>query len=496
MTSPGVSTKIITPAPPFDWKRALFICVGLAAFALFYFLPPLAPAVDPSGQSFALSREGQLAIGLFLLAGIWWVFEVIPIGVTSITIGVVQAMFFIRPASDAFKDFMDPSVMFILGSLMLGLAFTKSGLTKRLAFKMLTIVGENTRMILLGSFVVTAGLAHVMAHTAVAATMYPLLMIILALYGKEEIPTNFGRGLFIGMAYAAGAGSMITFLGAARTPVAAGFFQEFTGNTLTFLGLTKVMAPYGWLMVFIIWALIAFVFFRPEQKTIPGVREKARELYKELGPISKQEIFVGSIALCIILVLALQNFVPALENLNRSVPLLAAAVLFFLVRLFVVEDLEKRIPWNIVLLFSGAMSIGFALWQTGAAQWMAVHWLAMFQDVPWLVFVLAISFLIIVLTNFIMNVAAISITLPVALVMAEYLNVNPELVMFAALAAAALPFMLLVGAAPNAIAYQSKQFTTGQFFIVGIPFTVVAILLIGLFALTIWPLLGVPALLN
>ncbi|MDA8097121.1 MAG: SLC13/DASS family transporter [Desulforudis sp.] len=496
MTSPGVSAKVITPAPPFDWKRLVFIGLGLAAFALFYFLPPLAPAVDPSGQSFALSREAQLAIGLFLLAGIWWVFEVIPIGVTSISIGVIQAMFFIRPASDAFRDFMDPSVMFILGSLMLGLAFTKAGLTKRLAFKMLTIVGENTRMILLGSFVVTAALTHFMAHTAVAATMFPLLMIILSLYGKEEIPTNFGRGLFIGMAYAAGAGSMCTMLGAARSPVAAGFYQEFTGQTLTFLQLSKAMAPFGWIMVFIIWALIAFVFFKPEDATIPGLREKATKLYSELGPITRQEIFVCVVALVIIMVLALQNFIPALQNLNRSVPLLAAAILFFLTRLFVVDDLEKRIPWNIVLLFSGAMSIGFALWQTGAAQWMAVHWLSMFQDVPWLIFVIAIAFLVVTLTNFIMNVAAIAITLPVALVIAEYLGVNPDLILYTALAMAALPFMLLVGAAPNAIAYQSKQFTTGQFFIVGIPFSLVALLLVGLFALTVWPLLGIPALLR
>lgn len=496
MTSQGVSTKIITPAPPFDWKRLIFISLGLAAFALFYFLPPLAPAVDPLGQSFSLSREGQLAIGLFLLAGIWWVFEVIPIGVTSITIGVVQAMFFIRPATEAFGDFMDPSVMFILGSLMLGLAFTKAGLTKRLAFKMLTIVGENTKMILLGSFVVTVALTHVMAHTAVAATMYPLLMIILALYGNEDVPTKFGQGLFIGMAYAAGAGSVITLLGSARAPVAAGFYQEFTGTPIGFMDVSLAMAPFGWLMIFIIWFLIAFVFFRPEKATIPGVREKAQNMYKELGPITKQEILVGVVALSVLLVLALQNFIPALAELNRSVPLLVAAVLFFVVRLFVVEDLEKRIPWNIVLLFSGAMSIGFALWQTGAAEWMAVHWLAMFQDVPWLVFVLAIAFLIIILTNFIMNVAAIAITLPVALVIAEYLGLNPDLILYTALAVAGLPFMLLIGAAPNAIAYQSRQFTTGQFFVVGIPFTLIAILMVGLFALTIWPLLGIPALLN
>jgi sodium-dependent dicarboxylate transporter 2/3/5 len=174
--------------------------------------------------------------------------------------------------------------------------------------------------------------------------------------------------------------------------------------------------------------------------------------------------------------------------------MLVAAIIMFLTKLFTVEDLEKSVPWNIVLLFGGAMSIGTALWVTGAAEWMAVHWLAMFQDAHWLVFVVAIAFLVIVMTNFIMNVAAIAITLPVALVIAEYLSVNPYLILYASLAMAALPYLLLVGAAPNAIAYQSKQFTTGQFFIIGIPFTILALVMVAIFALVVWPLLGIPAL--
>jgi len=163
-----------------EGRRLAFAFLGIALFALFYFMPALPPAVDPTGQAFDLSREAQLAIGLFLLAGIWWVFEVIPIGVTSIAIGVFQAAFMIRPATVAFANFMDPSVLFILGSLMLGLAFTKAGVTTRLAFKMLTIVGEDSRKILLGVFVVTAALTHLMAHTAVAATMFPLMLVIMS----------------------------------------------------------------------------------------------------------------------------------------------------------------------------------------------------------------------------------------------------------------------------------------------------------------------------
>jgi sodium-dependent dicarboxylate transporter 2/3/5 len=88
-----------------EWRRIAFAILGIALFALFYFLPELPPAIDPSGKAFELSREAQLSIGLFLLAGIWWVFEVIPIGVTSLTIGVVQAAFMIAPAT---HDYFPP----------------------------------------------------------------------------------------------------------------------------------------------------------------------------------------------------------------------------------------------------------------------------------------------------------------------------------------------------------------------------------------------------
>ncbi len=477
-----------------ETRRIAFALLGLALFALFYFMPALPPAVDPTGKVFELSREAQLAIGLFLLAGIWWVFEVVPIGVTSIAIGVFQAAFMIRPATEAFANFMDPSVLFILGSLLLGLAFTKAGVTTRLAFKMLTIVGEDSRKILLGVFLITAGLTHLMAHTAVAATMFPLLLVIMNMYGKANVSTNFGKAMFIGMAYSAGAGSLCTLLGAARGPVALGFFQEFTGNTVTFLELSKVMMPFGWVTVFLVWFLLCYVFFKPEQLKIEGLREKVNEVKSQLGPVKIQEYFVIILALSVVTILALQNFIPALQSMNKAVPMLVAGILLFMTKLFTLEDLEKGVPWNIVLLFGGAMSIGYALWETGAAQWLAVNWLSMFENAHWLVFVLAISFLVVVMTNFIMNVAAIAITLPVALVIAEYMGVNPYLILYSALAMAGLPFMLLVGAAPNAIAYQSKQFTTGQFFMVGIPFTLIVLAMVALFALVVWPLLGVPAL--
>jgi sodium-dependent dicarboxylate transporter 2/3/5 len=155
------------------------------------------------------------------------------------------------------------------------------------------------------------------------------------------------------------------------------------------------------------------------------------------------------------------------------------------------KDLEA-IPWNIILLFGGAMSIGFCLWETGAAEWLAINWLTLFQKSHWFVFVIGIAFFVMVMTNFIMNVAAIAISLPVALVIAPYLGVAPEVIVFASLVTAGMPFLFLVGAAPNAIAYDSKQFTTGEFFVAGIPASIILMIVVGLAVAVIWPLMGMP----
>jgi sodium-dependent dicarboxylate transporter 2/3/5 len=98
-------------ANSFDWKKYLFMSIGIILFVIVYYSPPWPDALDPEGKAFALSPEGKGALAVFLLAATWWVFEVMPIGVTSLTIGVLQVLFFIRPAKDAFKDFMDPSVL-------------------------------------------------------------------------------------------------------------------------------------------------------------------------------------------------------------------------------------------------------------------------------------------------------------------------------------------------------------------------------------------------
>jgi sodium-dependent dicarboxylate transporter 2/3/5 len=486
---------------PFDWKKWVPLLGGLAVFLLIYYAPPWTDAVDPGGRHVALSLAGKAAIGLFLLAAIWWIFEAIPIGVTAIAIGVFQVLFAIRPAKDAFGDFMDPSVMFIFGSMVIGMAFTRTGLTKRLAYRMLAVVGENTRTILLGSLVVTAALTLVMAHTAVAATMFPILLTILALYRegddpsvREDAPKRFGKGLFMGMAWAAGAASIVSFLGSARAPAAASMFKEFSGRDIGFFDLPFFLGLVGWVMVLLIWLYLSVVF-KPSRASIPGLREKVARLAQSLGSISRNEVFVLVCVALVVLLMALQAAIPALRVIDRSALILVSTLLFFIFGVLTVNDLEE-LPWNIILLFSGAMSIGFCLWKTGAAEWMAVQWLAALKDAHWWVFVMGIAAFVLIMTNFIMNVAAIAITLPVSLVIAKYLGVAPDVVIYASLVTAGMPFMLLIGAAPNAIAYGAEQFTAGEFFWHGLALSAILLVVLGLALVTIWPLLGMPVLIH
>ena len=119
-----------------------------------------------------------------------------------------------------------------------------------------------------------------------------------------------------------------------------------------------------------------------------------------------------------------------------------------------------------------------------------MQWLDLFKESTPFVLILNVAFFVMMMTNFIMNVAAIAISLPRALVLAPYLNVAPEVILFVSLAAAGMPFILLVGAAPNTIAYESKQFSAAEFFLYGIPISFLLMAGIAFMVLILWPLMG------
>jgi sodium-dependent dicarboxylate transporter 2/3/5 len=248
------------------------------------------------------------------------------------------------------------------------------------------------------------------------------------------------------------------------------------------------MAPIGWVMVFVLWGFF-MLYYKPERASIPGLRERARDLYAQLGGITGKEILAAVIVVSAVGTMSLRSFIPALKAVDKAGIIMLATLLFFVFKILDISDLED-VPWNIILLFGGAMSLGYCLVQTGAADWMAINAVGLLKTAPATVFIVGVTFFVLIMTNLIMNVAAIAICLPVALKIAPYLGVGGEVILFGALVAAGMPFLLLVGAAPNAIAYESKQFTSGEFFKAGIPASLLLMVVVTFFVIFIWPIMG------
>jgi len=475
-----------------DWKRILLLLLGAALFAAVYFSPPWPAATDSHGNLLALTHEGKASLGLVLLALTWWSFEVVPVGITAVAIGVVQTLFGIRSPKAAFEDFLHPSVWFIFGSLVFGLVFTKTGLTKRAAYRMLALAGERTSVIFLGCMLLTAGLAHFMPHTAAAASIFPLLRAVYVLYEDENRPTRFGKGLFIGMAFTCGAGSLVTLLGSARGPMGVGFFEEITGREVLFPVFSRYLLPLGWTLSLALWAYL-LVLFPPEKKTIPGLRQRAQGLHARLGPMSAAERVAVVVILATVAVLAAIPFMAAPRGLNKTGILLVSTILFFVFRILTVKDLQD-LPWNLVLFFGGAVSAGFCLVRTGAADWLALSYIQVLPHLSAPALLAVTVFLVFLTINWMMNVAVVAIAVPVGLAMAHHAGICPEVMLFALLATAGTPFLLLYGSAPNVIAYGSGQFSQAEFFRVGIGATVLLFLIVFLFVLVVWPSLGLPLL--
>lgn len=488
------TVQLAKTARKLDWKRLLFLLLGTVLFAAVYFSPPWPAATDADGNRIALTHEGKASLALVLLALTWWIFEVVPVGITGVTIGVAQALFGIRPPRAAFEDFLHPSVWFVFGSLVIALVFTKTGLTKRAAYRMLTLAGERTSAVFLGCMLLAATLAHLMPHTTVGASIFPLLRAVYVLYEDENRPTRFGKGLFIGMAFTCAAGSFFTLLGSARSPVGVGFFEEITGREILFPAFSFYLLPLGWTLALTLWAYLLLVF-GPEKKTIPGLRQRAQGLYARLGPMSAAERTAVVVVLGTIAALTFLPSTAVSRNMDKTGILLVSTILFFVLRILTVKDLQD-LPWNLILFFGGAMSAGFCLIRTGAADWLALSYV---QVLPHLSppALLAVTVLLVFLTiNWMMNVAVVAIAVPVGLAVAQHAGLSLEVMLFALLASAGTPFLSLYGSAPNVIAYGSGQFTSAEFFKAGIPASLLLMGVLAIFIWLIWPLMGMPVVLS
>ena len=163
--------------------------------------------------------------------------------------------------------------------------------------------------------------------------------------------------------------------------------------------------------------------------------------------------------------------------------------MLFVFRVLAIKDLEA-VPWNIVLLFGGAFSLGLCLWQTGAAKWLALNLVALLGPGHGTAFLVVTALSMLLVTNVIMNVVTISVLLPIALIASTFFGFGPGFILCLALAVAGMPFLLLSGGASNLIACESRHFTAVEFFRHGAVATLILLFVLAIAVRFIWPLPG------
>ena len=285
------------------------------------------------------------------------------------------------------------------------------------------------------------------------------------------------------MAWGCIVGGVATFLGGARNPLAVGMLLETTGQSIGFFEWMLAVVPaviimlvFGYLML--IW------FFKIDLKNVSQVEEALVHRKIEMGKVTWEERLIGLVMLLTILTWMFFGKKLGLANIA-----LASVVVLFVLDLIKWKDVEEYVNWGIILMYGGAITLGYALDKSGAAAWTANMTIMKWASSPILVIAL-FSLFSIILTEFMSNAAVIAILMPVALSIAQQLGIDPKVMTFVIAVPSGLVFMLPMGTPACAIAYSSGFLKIKDMLVPGLIMGITAWLVLILVGLFYWPMLG------
>lgn len=458
------------------------------------FAAPLAAAlllafVDPPAS---LSVEAWRTAAVALWMVIWWLSQAVPLPVTALLPVMLFPALEIRGPRAAAAPYANPVIFLFMGGFMLALALERWALHRRIALAIIRVVGTRPHAVVAGFMAAAAFLSMWISNTATAVMMVPIALSV-AEAGPRPDPGGDGQGnespfviaLLLAVAYGASIGGLGTLIGTPPNALLAGFMAENYGMEIGFghwmlagIPMVAVLLPIGWL-------LLTRVFFRLDHAgPLPGAQALRDEIAAH-APLTAPQKRVA--AVCSVVALAwltrpmTENAVPGLSD--AGIALAGAVALFVLpsgdgTRLLRWGD-AVRLPWGILILFGGGLSLAAAVSETGLAAWIAAG-IGGMAGVP-IVLILAVAVATVVfLTELTSNTATAATFLPVAAALAVGLSQNPLLFAVPVAFAASCAFMMPVATPPNAIVFGSGHLTVGQMARVGLWLNLIAIaLLVG-----------------
>jgi sodium-dependent dicarboxylate transporter 2/3/5 len=312
---------------------------------------------------------------------------------------------------------------------------------------------------------------------------FPIVMEIATALRLARRRSNYGRALFVAMAWGTTIGGITTLLGGARAPLAIGILRESTGATIGFSQWTLAAWPVVVAALGIGYVIITRCF--PIEVT--SVREADSVIAEKtlrLGRPSVDEKAIGAV-----MVLTLLAWIFLGDHFGLANIALAAVVVLFLFGLTRWRDLEGYVNWGVLLMYGGAISLGAALNVSGAASWLAESTLhRVVHSVPVMIFVL--SAVTIALTEAMSNSAVVALLMPVAIGLAKQAHVDPSLMVPAVALPAGLAFMMPMGTPANAMAYSSGYLTVKDLLLPALLMIAACLVIFNLVANWYWPLIG------
>jgi sodium-dependent dicarboxylate transporter 2/3/5 len=456
--------------------RIAVLVSGFIILLIFYFLP------NPSG----LSTSGKMMLGILILGILLWTSEVIPLAITGLLVMIMQPILSIAEPKIVFTSFGNTAIFFLIGAFIIASAIEKHDLHKRVALIFLHKFENNPKLFTLGIMLCCAFLSFIIPEHAVAVLMMPIVLSILITLKIVPQLSNFGKISMLAIAYGCSIGSLGTLIGGARNPVTIGFL-ETQNIKVSFLDWMIYSVPVVLISLPIVWLLL-ITLFPIEIKNLKVVRKKINEDIEELGPMRMEEklvtlILIGTVCGWVIL----PNFFP---YMGLAVIAVAGGIVMFFSGSISWKDIEQRVPWGIVLLYGGAISLGVGMVQTGAAEWLANNMLSISGNNIVIVIFLLIC-ITVIFTNVMSNTAAVAMILPIGAGFMEVLGFGTPLLASMLIAlAGGLAFVLVIATPGNAITYSAGYFSTKDLFRAGLLANLVCMLVLFLIAISYWRLIG------
>nr|WP_300340037.1 DASS family sodium-coupled anion symporter [Actinomyces sp.] len=504
-TSPSEGQKA-HPVPVGERRRHLLGLLGGVLLGVIVYLAMPADAVDtvvavisPEAAE-KVSEEGlRLVAAAAVVMGGWWMTEAIPLAATAL----LPLVLFPLAGVDSFKDTAAPyasgTIFLFMGGFMLALTMQRWNLHRRIALLTVLAVGTRPKMLVLGFMLATGFLSMWVSNTATAVMMLPIGTSILLLTGQMDgkgRQSKLATALMLGIAYAASIGSLGTIIGTPPNTLLIAYLKETFDITIGFGQWMIMGVPLALTFLLICWWLLTSVLFRPEIKEIPGGKALIREELSKLGRWSGGEVLVG-----VIFVLAalswslLPTLLPEAGITDEVIAMVVALSLFIVpapgqhgVRLLDWQT-AKDLPWDVLLLFGGGLALSAQFSKQGLSVWIGEIAKGL-SVLPTVLIVVAVTTLIIFLTELTSNTATAAAFLPIMGGVAVGIGADPLLFVVPVALAATCAFMLPVATPPNAIAFGSGYVSMGSMVKAGIWFNLIGIVLIVAAVL----LLGVPVL--